>query len=142
VKIKYVLFSFLALAAWMFFHQMGKDEARVRQTVCLNNLKLISRAIKDYRKDHGENYPLTLEELHPKYLEDRRSLRCFSVYGSTMTNAVTTSYIYFRPVSSSDPLTVIVRDKPENHSSLHGHSILYANGETVWINERDKVTGN
>lgn len=139
MKKKYIyacaVLSVLTLISWLFIHQMGKSEARVRKTTCMNNLHLIGRAIEGYRKNHDGNYPVSLEELHPKYLEDRRSLQCCAVFGGTPTNADYLSYIYFRPETSLGHRAVIVRDKPGNHSFILGYGVLYANGETAWVNE-------
>lgn len=128
-----VVLVVLAMAAWLVICQMGKDAAKARKTVCLNNLQLIGRAITEYREDHSGNYPISLEALYPKYLVDRRSLRCFGDLNGTNTDV--TSYAYFRPEAPPSPRMVIVQDNPGNHSAMHGHWVLYGNGELAWVED-------
>lgn len=130
-----VVLFVLVLVSWLIIHQMGKAEARVRKATCHNNVQAIGRAIEGYRKEHDGNYPMTLEELYPKYLEDRRSLRCFGDFGGGAVNANISSYTYYMPESSPSPRMIIVRDKPGNHSGMNGHWNLYINGETVWADD-------
>ena len=126
-------FAVLCVGSWWVIHQMGKAEAKVRVVSCMTNLRCIGQAIKSYRDQNGGSYPNSLQELYPKYLEDRKRLRCLADFTATSREIGATSYLYFKPDGSTNATQIIARDKPGNHHGLNGYAVLYANGETEWV---------
>src|SRR3989338_10014013 len=64
-----ILIGFLAPGAM-------KMREKARRTKCQNNLKQIYYALSQYRDDHNEQYPASLDELHDEYLDDVEVFKC------------------------------------------------------------------
>ncbi len=137
-KILYLVVAIAVLfgAAWGLIHQMEKAEAKARVTACLENLRCIGQAIKSYRDQNDGRYPPNLQALYPKYLEDRRGLRCPGYCPDTPTNSDAVSYMYFKADGPISNRQIIVRDAPASHREMHGAAVLFANGEYEWIKEK------
>ncbi len=134
-KTIFILVTLVLLGAGVFWivHNMAKSASEARIVACLDNLYRIGQAIEKYRNLHDGEYPVTLQELYPKYLESQRSLKCFADYDNSSTIANSISYIYKKPEGTGDSKQIIARDKTRNHKGMGGYSVLYANGSVEWL---------
>ncbi len=116
-----ILIGFLAPGAM-------KMREKARRTKCQNNLKQIYYAISQYRDDHNEQYPASLDELHTEYLDDLEVFKCPSSANPVPAGPSGGDFAYHAGLSpaasSTEPL---VEDKPGNHPD--GVNILRVGGQ-------------
>jgi hypothetical protein len=128
----------LALGAFSV-RELGRGEEKVRQCVCMSNVKEIGDAIRNYRDDHDGQYPPSLHALYPHYLASRRMLVCPGDRRAETGGKDYTSYIYTRPETEPKSHEIILEEKQGNHSrwgkDLAGHMVLYANGDYEWLTQ-------
>jgi prepilin-type N-terminal cleavage/methylation domain-containing protein len=116
-----ILIGFLAPGAM-------KMREKARRSKCQNNLKQIYYAISNYRDDHNEQYPASLEELYDRYLDDLEVFKCPSSPNPVPASASGGDYEYkagLSPASrSTEPLA---EDKDKNHPD--GANVLRVGGQ-------------
>ena len=116
-----ILVGFLAPGAM-------KLREKARRSKCQNNLKQIYYAISQYRDDHSERYPQSLDELYDGYIDDLEVFKCPSSASPVPAAASGGDYEYHAglpPASkSTEPL---VEDKAGNHPD--GVNILRVGGQ-------------
>ena len=116
-----ILIGFLAPGAM-------KAREKARRAKCANNLRQIGLAISQYRDDHNEQYPASLDELYDAYLDDLAVFKCPSSSNPVPASPSGGDYVYHAGLSpaagSTEPL---VEDKPGGHPD--GINILRAGGQ-------------
>ena len=116
-----ILVGFLAPAT-MRIREKG------RRAKCQNNLKQIFYAISQYRDDHNEQYPESLDQLYSQYIDDLSVFKCPSSKNGAPTSPSAGDYEYkpgLSPASSSTE--ILVQDKEGNHPD--GVDLLHVGGQ-------------
>ena len=116
-----ILVGFLAPAT-MRIREKG------RRAKCQNNLKQLFYAISQYRDDHNEQYPESLDQLYDQYIDDLSVFKCPSSKNPTPTSPSAGDYEYktgLSPASSSTD--VLVQDKEGDHPD--GVNLLHVGGQ-------------
>jgi hypothetical protein len=117
--------------------QAGRSEEKARRAACLSNVKWIGKAITAYRDGRAGQYPQSLHELYPQYLESAKTLVCPGDRRKEMAQGTYTSYIYLRPNGETEPQQVIIEERTGNHSGwgkdLAGCTVLRGDGQVVWV---------
>ena len=116
-----ILIGFLAPGAM-------KMREKARRTKCQNNLKQIYYALSQYRDDHNEQYPASLDELHDEYVDDLEVFKCPSSANPVPPAPSGGDFTYHAGLSpaagSTEPL---LEDKSGNHPD--GVNILRVGGQ-------------
>jgi prepilin-type processing-associated H-X9-DG protein len=75
-----------------------------------------------------DKFPGTVEELHPKYINDRKVFTCPSNPGRS-------AYSYVSGLTAGDsPGSVLVFERKENHPR-HGRNVLFVDGHVEQMDE-------
>ena len=115
-----ILVGFLAPGAM-------KLREKARRSKCQNNLKQIYYAISQYRDDHNERYPGSLDELYDQYIDDLQVFKCPSSASPVPASPSAGDYEYHAGLSPAAGSTVaVVEDKSGNHPD--GVNILRVGG--------------
>ena len=69
----FMLFSWLMSG---LFIAADVPEREQHETECRENLRIIGKALKAYRRDHNDRMPDWLSDLYPEYLQDPRIILC------------------------------------------------------------------
>jgi hypothetical protein len=105
-----------------------KMREKARRAKCQNNMKQIYYAISNYRDDHSEQYPASLDELDETYIDDLAVFKCPSSANPAPSSPSGGDYEYHAGLSpaarSTEPL---VEDKDGNHPD--GVNILRVGGQ-------------
>jgi len=119
-----ILIGFLAPGAM-------KLREKARRAKCQNNLRQIYLAISNYRDDHNEQYPQSLDELYDRYLDDLEVFKCPSSPNPVPGNPSGGDFQYragLSPASrSTEPLA---EDADGNHPD--GVNVLRVGGQTTF----------
>ncbi len=119
-----ILVGFLAPATM-------KMREKARRTKCQNNLKQIYYAISQYRDDHNEQYPESLDQLYDQYVDDLEVFKCPSSKNPVPTSASAGDYDYKVGLSPATKSTeALVEDKDGNHPD--GVSIIRVDGRATF----------
>lgn len=121
----------------VLIRQLGRAEEKARRCACMSNVKRIREAIQAYRKDHTGQYPDSLHELCPQYLESLKTLVCPGDVREEATQEDYTSYIYTKPNGEAEPGQIILEEREGNHHNwgkdLAGRMVLRADGKVEWV---------
>ena len=116
-----ILVGFLAPAT-MRIREKG------RRAKCQNNLKQIFYAISQYRDDHSEQYPESLDVLYDQYIDDLSVFKCPSSKNPVPSAASGGDYTYTTGISPASKSTdILAQDKEGNHPD--GVEILHVGGQ-------------
>lgn len=119
-----ILIGFLAPGAM-------KLREKARRAKCQNNLRQIFLAVQNYRDDHGERYPQSLDELYDRYIDDLEVFKCPSSPNPVPSSPTAGDYEYRTGVSpasrSTDP---VAEDKDDNHPD--GVNVLRVGGQVTF----------
>ena len=115
-----ILVGFLAPGAM-------KLREKARRSKCQNNLKQIYYAISQYRDDHNEQYPASLDELYDQYVDDLAVFKCPSSASPAPASASAGDYEYHAGLSpAAGSIQPVAEDKSGNHPD--GVNILRVDG--------------
>ena len=116
-----ILVGFLAPAT-MRIREKG------RRAKCQNNLKQIFYAVSQYRDDHSEQYPESLDKLYDQYVDDLAVFKCPSSKSAVPSAPSGGDYEYTTGLSpASKSLDVLAQDKDGNHPD--GVNVLRVGGQ-------------
>lgn len=104
--------------------------AGTQMATCQTNLQEIHAAIERYRQRSDGQYPKSLNELVPRYLEQAGTLKCpADVSGEPV------SYKYMRPAKDSPPTTPLL--ECDNHQVMNQNIpiIVLKNGQVLGSRE-------
>ena len=119
-----ILIGFLAPGAM-------KLREKARRAKCQNNLRQIFLAVSNYRDDHSERYPTSLDELYDRYIDDLEVFKCPSSPNPVPASPAGGDYEYASSLSPASRSTeAVAEDKDGNHPD--GVSVLRAGGQTVF----------
>ena len=114
-----ILVGFLAPAT-MRIREKG------RRAKCQNNLKQIFYAVSQYRDDHNEQYPDSLDDLHD--IDDLSVFKCPSSKNGVPTTPSGGDFEYTKGLSPASKSTeVLAQDKEGNHPD--GVNLLHVGGQ-------------
>ena len=121
----------------VLLRQLGRAEEKARQCACRSNVKRIGEAIQAYRRDHAGQYPDSIHELYPQYLESLKTLVCPGDVREETSQENYTSYIYTKPHGEPEPGQIILEEREGNHHNwgkdLAGRMVLRADGRVEWV---------
>ena len=104
-----ILIGFLAPGAM-------KMREKARRTKCQNNQRQIFYAISNYRDDHNEQYPATLDDLYDQYIDDLAVFKCPSSPNPVPGSPSAGDYEYHAGLSPAAKSTdALLEDKDGNH---------------------------
>ena len=116
-----ILLSFLAPGAM-------KLREKARRAKCQNNLRQIFLAVSNYRDDHSERYPDSLDALYEQYIDDLEVFKCPSSANAVPSSPAAGDYDYRTALSPASRSTdAVAEDKDGNHPD--GISILRVGGQ-------------
>lgn len=119
-----ILIGFLAPGAM-------KMREKARRSKCQNNLKQIYYAISNYRDDHNEQYPKTIDELYERYLDDLEVFKCPSSANAVPASPAGGDYELKTGLSPASKSTEpLVEDKDANHPD--GVNVLRVGGQVTF----------
>ncbi|MBN1525962.1 MAG: DUF1559 domain-containing protein [Candidatus Omnitrophica bacterium] len=96
---------------------------------CVNNLRSISLGLHAYAADHKDNFPATLGELYPQYVDSEKYFDCPAARG--IGTKVKPDYKYIAGLTESSPSKeTIVEDLDGNHGK-RWKNILKVDGSIV-----------
>lgn len=114
-----------------------KMREKARRSKCANNLKQIYYAINNYRDDHNEQYPASLDELYDRYLDDLQVFKCPSSANPVPASASGGDYEYHAGLSPASRSTeALVEDKPGSHPD--GVNVLRVGGQVDFESDGGK----
>jgi prepilin-type processing-associated H-X9-DG protein/prepilin-type N-terminal cleavage/methylation domain-containing protein len=138
-----VVIGLICLMAAILFPVRHPVRLNARKSACLNNLKQLGLAMKQYQQDFDEKYPLVSAEpltgwgeaLLP-YLKDQKKFQCLtdaSIESDTPMQAGYNDYFY--------NANFLVRDKKGNLSGASENSLGHA-VQTILLGEGGDENGN
>ncbi len=105
-----------------------------RKADCKRNLRHIGVGIVFYRNDNADEFPATLANLYPKYMEARTFVCPGDENPRTLAGDIKCSYHYVGKLLPHAPDTaIIVYEKAGNHEG--GRHVIVADGHVKWIEE-------
>jgi type II secretory pathway pseudopilin PulG len=120
-----VLFIILILAG-MLLPSLSRAREESRTKSCSNNLSQIGKAIFTFTESHNDEFPATLMDLYPTYLDSLNVFQC----PSTEREPGRIDYVYVKPDASAPSNTPVAWDKPGNHEG--GRNVLCVDGHVRW----------
>ena len=119
-----ILIGFLAPGAM-------KLREKARRAKCQNNLRQVFLATSNYRDDHSERYPASLDELYDRYIDDLEVFKCPSSPNPVPSSPSGGDYEFASGLSPASRSTEpVIEDKDGNHPD--GVNVLRVGGQTAF----------
>ena len=101
---------------------------KARRAKCSNNLRQIFLAASNYRDDHNERYPQSLDELYEQYIDDVEVFKCPSSANAVPASPSAGDYEFNASLSPASRSTeAVAEDKDGNHPD--GVNIMRVGGQ-------------
>ena len=101
---------------------------KARRAKCSNNLRQIFLAASNYRDDHNERYPQSLDELYEQYIDDVEVFKCPSSANAVPASPSAGDYEFNAGLSPASRSTeAVAEDKDGNHPD--GVNIMRVGGQ-------------
>jgi len=119
-----ILLGFLAPGAM-------KLREKARRAKCQNNLRQIFLAVSNYRDDHNERYPESLDALYDRYIDDLEVFKCPSSASAVPGSPTAGDYEYQADLSPASRSTeAVAEDQDGNHPD--GVNIMRVGGQVAF----------
>ena len=126
-----ILVGIVMAGIWaaMLIPALSRARAEAQKAACMSNLNQIGIAITMYRRENAQQWPDSLEDLHPDYIQSREVFRCPATDRDAHDGPG--HYIYQKPSGTQDLWeTPIVFDAPNNHEG--GRCVLFGDAHVEW----------
>jgi prepilin-type processing-associated H-X9-DG protein len=112
-----------------------RDRLAQLQNACANNLKRLGLALHLFAAEHGNEFPLTLNELYPDYISDKMTFVCPVRGGEFHYFDQDYEYIPGFSLGSPNPAqeAVIIEMEGNHFSPTDSHHVLYLDGHVELI---------
>ena len=106
---------------------------------CRNNLRVLGEALTRYVGASGGEYPASLEDLYPLYVEERRRFVCPGDPEPVLGKSdLLLSYSYVGSKRGDrGAQTIVAFDREATHHGGKGRNVLYADGQVRWMPEQE-----
>ena len=124
-----IVIAIIGILASLLAPGVVKAREKARRVKCANNLHQIWLGISQYRDDHNEQYPKSLDELYDTYIDDLAVFKCPSAAGANPATPSAGDYKYNTAITPSSKSTApLLEDKDGSHPG--GVNILRVGGQT------------
>jgi len=119
-----------------YFEQIRAANAKIE---CRNNLRAIGEAISRYVGASGGEYPKSLEDLYPLYIDNRRRFVCPGDPNPLPgKKGLMLSYVYTGSKRGDrGAQNIVAFDRRPTHHGRKGRFVLYSDGQVVWMSEQE-----
>ncbi len=123
-----IVIAIIGILAGLLAPGVVKAREKARRVKCANNLHQIWLAISQYRDDHNEQYPKSLDELYDSYIDDLAVFKCPSAAGDKPASPSAGDYKYNTVIGPSSKSTApLLEDKDGSHPG--GVNIIRVGGQ-------------
>ena len=123
-----IVLAIIAILAGLLAPGVVKAREKARRVKCQSNLHQIWLAISQYRDDHNEQYPKSLDELYDTYVDDVAVFKCPSAAGQPPSSPAAGDFKYNTAIGPASKSTApLVEDKESNHPG--GVNVLRVGGQ-------------
>lgn len=123
-----IVLAIIVILAGLLAPGVVKAREKARRVKCQSNMHQIWLAISQYRDDHNEQYPKSLDEIYDTYIDDLAVFKCPSASGAVPSSPSAGDFKYNAAIGPASKSTApILEDKEGNHPG--GVNILRVGGQ-------------